>query len=358
MRSRIQFIQFLANAAMMACMIVIPILAKTLGASDFIIGLSVTVYFLMFFISSVVSGALADKFGPKRFVCWGLIIASVFFALQVFINNIYSLILIRAFVGWATGLFPAALAAYAFQERQGKMGRFAAYGSLGWALGAIIVTVVSAYKPMFFMAAVFLFFAFVFSLNLKEDIKPLEKKAIPWQLLKQDLRIYLAYFLRNTGAHMAWVIFPLFLLELGVGYFWVGLMFFIHTFPQFFFMQYVEKFDNRKLIMWGVLISIVAFAGFGFSPYWIFLLPFQVLVALSFSCLQVGVFQEILHRNKEKSTVAGILTGVWNLAAVVGPFFGGMISHFYGYRGNMFGAAGVIAVGFFILVPRLYKKRL
>jgi predicted MFS family arabinose efflux permease len=108
----------------------------------------------------------------------------------------------------------------------------------------------------------------------------------------------------------------------------------------------VEDFNNRKLIAVGTLFTIFVFIGYGVAPNWIFLVPVQFLLAMGFSALQVGVFQELLQKHEAKAVVSANLNAVVNFSAVVGPLLGGLVSQLYGYRINMFCAAVIAAASF------------
>ncbi|MCX5751016.1 MAG: MFS transporter [Candidatus Saganbacteria bacterium] len=349
MWSRINLIQCLSYAAMMASSIFIPLLAKDMGASNFAIGVILTVYALMFFLSSFIFGALADRLGHLKFIRWGLILSVIAFAVQIFISNLYSFVLIRALAGWVLGIFPAALTAYAHKEREGRMGQFNAYGSLGWAVGAVVAGILAAYNTVFLVSAVFLLIAFLFSYQLGKEVEKPKAPEIPLALLKKDGGLYLAFLIRNTGAQMIWAIFPLFLLTLGASRFCMGVLFFINAIFQFFVMQYFENLDNHKQIYLGLILSAVTFAGYGFVSSWVMVIPFQILLAFSFAFLQVGMYQELLMRHEEKATIGGILNAILNLSAVLGPFLAGLVSEFYGYRGTMFAATFLAVVAVIII---------
>lgn len=345
-------IQFLTYTAILLSSIFIPILAKELGAGAFEVGLIVSAYYFFYLVANLLFSYFSDRFGGKVFLRLGLLLSTFAFAFQILARNVPSLLLVRIFAGFTSGVFPAALAVYAYEEREGKMGKFAGYGSLGWAVGSVISGIIAAYNPIFILSAIFFLIAFSVSLTFSEETPVAAKFTLPaflfpWLILKENQRIYLPYFLRNVGAHAIWAIFPLYLLQLGADKFWIGIIYFVNAFSQFFIMQYVERFRNLFLINLGLLCSAVTFLGFALVPSYHYIIPVQVLLAFSFSTLQVGSIQELLAKNISKSSAIGVLNSMVNFSAVLGPFFAGMVAQAFGYTGVMYFGLILALIGLF-----------
>ncbi|MGB9613140.1 MAG: MFS transporter [Candidatus Margulisiibacteriota bacterium] len=337
-------IQLLTNASIYASSLFIPLMAKEFGASPFAIGLIVSAFYFAYFVSSYLFGVFSDRYGPKIFLQIGLFFSFLFFALQILAKDLWTLLWMRALAGFSAGMFPAALEVYAFRERNGKIGKFAAYGSLGWALGSLLAGFLVAYNPIFIVSSMLFVVAFVLSLKC-EKISPLGRaKLIPWDLFKRNLRIYVPYFLRAVGAQTIWAIFPLYLLSLGGSHFWIGIAYFVNAFSQFVIMQYIERFRNLYLFNIGLLCSVITFMAYALLPSFWYVFPVQVLLAFSFSTLQVGAHQQVLQRNTQKGSVVGILNSIVNFTAVIGPFLAGILLHFFGFEGVMWFAVMISLV--------------
>ncbi len=338
-------IQFLSNAAIMAASIFIPIMAHEYGATAFQIGLSVGIFFLTYFIANYSFGVLADRICLRRLVQTGLAVATVVFLAQMIITDLSSLFLFRALAGLAAGIFPAALAVYAFEERAGLMGKFNAYSSLGWAVGAVLAGLIGRYQQVFMMSAVFFAAAWLVSLNLKDVCPQQPSPLFPWRLVRKNLRIYVPYFFRAVGAQSIWAIFPLYLMSIGADKFLIGVAFFVNLSAQFIMMQHIEKQKNLVLFNLGLLTSVITFIIYAVANnYWV-ILPVQLLLSYSFSALQVGSYQELLRVNREKGVTIGILNSIANLNAFVGPFLAGVLLAYWGFPGVMWFAAGITFVG-------------
>lgn len=324
----------------MAAQIFVPLVASRFGASPVLIGLLVAGYNLAFFFSSYFFGLCADRWGGRLILRGGLLIAAVVCAAQFFAVNLSSLFFWRVLAGLALGIFPAALAVYAYAEQGGRMGRFSGYGSLGWALGALIAGLIANYQVAFLLSGIFLFFAFLTSLRLPEAASRSAKLSLfPRELVRRNLRIYLPYFFRSLGAQATWSIFPLYLLFSGADKFWVGIAYFVNTGAQSLIMPAVEKHHNLYLVNIGLLLTVVTFGGYALFPYLPVVLILQLLLAISFSTLQVGALQELLEKNLEQSTAVSLLNSIINLTAVIGPFLAGFVLEVAGFSGVMWGAA-------------------
>ncbi|MFA6431414.1 MAG: MFS transporter, partial [Candidatus Margulisiibacteriota bacterium] len=316
-------IQLLTNIAIFSSSLFIPVMAEELHADGFMIGLIVSIFNLSYFLAGYLFGSLSDRFGAKRILQFGLILSAIFYATQVFAKETGSLLYLRALAGFAAGIFPAALAVYAYEERKGKMGKFTAYGSLGWALGSLMAGFITYYYSIFLAAAFLFLVAFILSFRLGEAKTKGTFNLFPWRLFIKNARIYIPYLFRAIGAFAVWTMFPLYLMSTGADKFMVGIAYFVNAFTQFIMMQKAEKFRNLYLFNLGLLCTVLTFIAYALlNNFWL-ILPIQVLLAFAFSTLQVGAHQELMNNNREKGSVIGLLNSIANISAVIGPFVAG-----------------------------------
>jgi len=92
---------------------------------------------------------------------------------------------------------------------------------------------------------------------------------------------------------------------------------------------------------------VLVFGAFGMATDFRQVVPIQVFLALSWSCLYIGSLKELMRRNPERSTAAGMFQSVSSLAAVGGALLEGVTGAF-GYRTVMFAAAGLALAGGFL----------
>jgi len=354
----IVLVNFLLNFAIQGSMIFIPLLGAQLGASDFQIGLVGAVYGASFLASSLFSGWKSDHVGRLVFVRWGLWAGSLAFAAQLLANNVIVLMVVRGAVGFTLGIATAAAIAYAFESGV-DMGKYSSYGSLGWIFGALGAALIGEIQLLFRLSFLICLAAFLLSLAFKEA--PAYDFAAPpnlWRVMKRNYRIYSAVFLRHLGAVAVWIIFPLYLVSLGLDKFWIGILWGINFAVQFIVMRYLERFSEYKTFAFGQLLSILVFAAYAFVTNLVPLIVVQVLLGVAWSCLYVGALLIVLRSGEERGTAGGIFQSTLNLCNAVGPLTGGLIAQGWGYRGVMFFAVAVGVAGMLVAVPAGPKERL
>jgi MFS family permease len=348
-------VQFLSNVGLMTVIVAVPLLARGLGASGPQIGLVVAVYQATLFASSVVFGRWADYGDRKRFVIYGLVVSAAAIAAHALVRNLGGLYLARALAGLCAGVFPAALMAY-FYDRSSRLGRFMGFGALGWGFGSLLLGVLRPGWIFPFAAAVTALTAITAAVGLKHQHVRLAQPFIDSRVLRRNWRLYLSFLLRHMGAYSIWTIFPIYLSDLGANRFWVGAVFAINPVGQFVFMNLVERAGEKLLIALGFVLSMLVFAAFGLATDFRQVVPIQVCLALSWSCLYLGSLKQLMRVNPERSTAAGMFQSIVSLAAVAGALLEGVTGAF-GYRTIMFVAAGLALAGglFYELGP---KRRL
>ena len=346
-------IQFLSNAATFLSRIFIPNMVKEFGASNLWVGIVLGVYNLMNFISYNIFGRASDIYGRRIFLRIGLFLSAVSFLLQIFaINatNLQTLIIVRALAGFTIGIYPAALIAYVYESKE-SIGKFSSYGSLGWGVGTFIAGIIAVYQDIFILSSFLFFVGFLISLGMpKASHRRIEVPVFPITLIRQNLRIYLPFFLRYVGAALIWTILPLYLVELGATMLWIGVLYTINTLTQFIVMRRLDKYDNESLIRAGLLLSIVALFAHSIASNPVEMIPVQVLVGLSWSLLYVGSISALTENNIERATVSGILQSLMCLALIFGPVASGMITSVYDFKVTMYLGALLSLLGFLVYV--------
>ncbi len=344
------------------------LLARDLGAGTSQVGLLVAIYQATMFLSNVIFGRMADYTDRKPMVLLGLGLSAVALGAHMFTRSLGQLFLVRAAAGLAAGIFPSALIAYFYQgssynrpatdvasdstsdllvrgpEGHGRLGRFSGFGALGWGVGALLAGWASGDR-LFLLAAVLLLAALVAgTVGLMPQRANIQQSFLDSRVLRRNWTLYLSFYLRHTGAHSIWAIFPVFIRDLGASMFWVGAIFAINPFGQFILMNVLERVRPNRLIGAGLIFSMVTFIAFALARDYRQLVPIQILLALSWSCLYLGSLKQLMNRNEERSTAAGLFQSVFSLAAVSGGLLTGITGRF-GYPVVMLTAAGLTLVG-------------
>ncbi len=357
-------INMLSNAAWFSSLFLIPLFAQDLGATEGQIGLIVAGYGTASLMSSYIFGRLADIHGRRLFLRVGLIFSAFAAILQIFSHDPLTLLLTRALMGFSAGMFPAALMAYAYESKW-KMGRFIAYGSLGWGVGTIIAgilaTVIVISNPFmapFLLSALLLFLSFIISMKMpRVQEHNIKVPLFPVKVIRKNMPVYLTLMIRHMGACTIWVIFPIFVMEIGGSFFWIGVIYGINSLTQFIVMRKL-KAKSTTLIVWGLALSMVTFYLFALSENIWHLLPTQILLGSAWAMLYVGSIKFIMSRNKERATATGLLNSVLNISSIGGALIGGVIAGLYGYRATMYlaTASSLAAMVLFMLYIRRESK--
>jgi len=347
----VSLVNFFLSFAAMTSFIFIPLLGAQLGASDFEVGLVGAAYGTAFLFSSLFSGWKSDHLGRLLFVRWGLLISSAAFAFQLLAESVLMLIIVRGIVGFSMGISVAATIAYVF-ESGADMGKYSSYGSLGWIFGALATALLGEVRLIFWTSFLVCLLAFIFSLAFKKaPAHHFSKPPNLWHVMRRDYRIYLAVFLRHLGASAVWIIFPLYLVSIGMDNFWIGLLWGINFAVQFVVMQNLARFSEYKIFFYGQLLSVLVFTAYIFVTGRYYLILIQAFMGVAWACLYVGALLIVLRSGKERGTAGGLFQSTLNLCNAVGPLLGGLIAQGWGYRGVMLFAAALCVGGMLVAVP-------
>jgi len=329
-------LNFLSNAALFSSLLLIPLFARDMGASAAEIGVLVAAYSSANLLASYIFGRLSDIHGRRLFLISGLVLSAIACVIQYFAWNTLSLMVTRVMLGFCAGIYPAALLAYAYENKK-RMSLFLSWGSGGWGAGTIAAGVIAT---LFSIKAPFLFSALLMALAVpialkmpfRNDVK-MVIPLFPVKLIKKNISVYAPVLVRHTGASAIWVMYPIFIQGLdGVGsdiFLWVGIMYGINSFSQFIVMPRL-RWKSGPLLVGGIIASIAVFLIFPMCTNIWMLMPTQVLLAVSWALIYVGAIKFMMARNRERATVTGFLNSVLQLSAILGALIGGLIVHWTG----------------------------
>lgn len=356
-------VQLLSNAGLFGPVIIVPvILQDDFGASKSLIGLVAGAFASAGFISSYMFGRASDIRGRRDILLAGLFLSGVATLLQVASlvwGGLAFFSVVRVLVGFCSGIFSGALLAYAY-ETKGKMGKFSAWGALGWGVGNLSVGLLAgsfgnetAY--MFCALLVFLSFAIALALPFSKEVR-MEVPLLPKELIRRNAPVFSAMLIRHTGANMIWVTYPLFLASIGANEAWIGVIYSVNAIGQFFFMMFLDRYDPALLVAVGLVSSALTFYTFTLasSPWEI--VPSQVILAFAWASLYVGSLRYVLDKNKEKATASGMLSSTMSLSGIIGPVLGGISATIFDFKGTIAIATLMSLVALTIFVYELRRS--
>jgi len=336
-------INFFNNMAVETSNVYMALYARSVGCSNFQVGLVGAGMGVAFVISSLIFGRLSDVHGRVNYIRAGLLLTAVSFFLQSLAHNPWTLLASRSFVGLSGGIMISAIMAYTY-ENQRQIGNFVSFGALGWLVGAMLAALVKVYMALFALSAGMAFIAFLLSFLIKEHPETathMRVSAFPVKLFTSNWKVFTAFFLRQVGAMGVWAIWPLYLSSIGASKFWISVMDATNMLGQFIASRYIERFNPVRMFQIGLVVSVVVFALYGVANHYLLIIPIQLLLSVGYSALFVGALHYLLMQHKERGTVAGLLNSTMNFAGSFGPFLGGVISQTWGYTAVMFAGAGI-----------------
>lgn len=380
---RYNVLQLLTYASLAASALVMPLFAAELGADPATIGLIGAGYGLASFFSNTLLGRAGDRFDRRALLLGGFLASAVAAALQLVSDSPASFLLSRCLYGFTVGMIPPTLAAYVYDIRR-PLGKFTSYNAAGWLVASLlvvgvgflatnpipdsplnsaqslIVDKVGPSQTLFLLSAGFCLVAFFLTLRLAPMRLGLPVSLFPRAVLARNLHVYLSVFIRHFGAAGIWIIYPLYIIQLGGDFALVGWVHLVNMVSQIFVYRNVERFARlgsaRVLIGVGLVLSALTFFSFALVRNAYQLLPLQIPLGISFASLWLGSMKEVMEHNTERATATGLLNASMNLSNVAGPFAGGLIALRYGFRPTMYFAAAVTLVAFalfWLLRPRM-----
>lgn len=353
-------IRFFTFGALMVSWTYLAIFAKELGISDTEIGVIVAFNALALFVSSSIFGRASDKYGRKWLLWSGLALSALGFFLQILAQDFLSLLILRVFLGFTLGIYPASLVAFVKESKQ-SLAKFSSFGALGWGVGTLIGGLIAfffAINQVFLFSSFLAFLALMIALTLKfQKHQAIDVPRLPVDVVKRNLPLYLAVLIRHTGAHMIWTFWSLFLMELGADLLWVGVIQTMNSVTQFLFMYTLGgRIKYTFSVVAGLLLSSVTFLSFTFATNFWQLIPTQILLGVSWALLYVGGLRYLMDKNVEKATAGGLLESVLSMASIIGPFLGAYVVAFGSYRSTMY-VASIFAFASFALFLFLKTKQ-
>jgi len=362
----------------------IPIFAKSFGVSNTLIGLVISSFAIMRFVSGLFSGKLVDRFGERIVLGFGLLMVS-FFTLVAGLAQSYSQLLIfRTAGGLGSSMFTIAAGALLLRvvgdSQRGRAqslynGGFIAGGVAGPAFGGALLAI--SPRAPFFIYSGLLIIAGIFAITFLHEKRlgnsaNTEKASTQVMTIKEALKLrpYLySLFLAFLGT---WVFFgmrssilPLFAIEdIGVTTSIVGISFTLALIIQGSVMvragKYSDKNGRKPVMLVGFTITLLSL----------------FLLTISTNVVMYLIAMLVLGFGAGFATAAGAIVGdvikgksgkvyaLWQMAGdagmMVGPLVLGVIADLFSYRSALVVSAIVFSLALLIAIkiPETNSARL
>jgi MFS family permease len=362
----------------------IPIFARTFGVTNTLVGLIISSFAIMRFLSGLFSGKLVDRFGERLVLGTGLLMVSVFTLLAGLAQTYGQLLFFRTAGGLGSSMFSVSAGALLLRvvgdDQRGRAqslynGGFIAGGVAGPAFGGALLAI-SPRAPFFIYTALLIVAGTVSLIFLHEKRLGSASKSVlsdgPALTIREALKIrpYLySLFLAFLGS---WIFFgmrssilPLYAIDdLGVSTAVVGLSFTLALIAQGAVMvragKYSDKNGRRPVILVGFAITLVSLILLTLSTNVTFYLISMLVLGLGagFATSAGAIVGDVI---KGKS---GKVYAFWQMAGdagmMVGPLLLGVVADLFTYRTAVLVSALVFSLAIFIAIriPETNSARL
>lgn len=296
---------------------------------------------------------IADGFwGRKTTALWIAIISAMLFPLILFFEN-YSCILILLFIsffffGSLNSMNDTLALDFLGRKKQTQFGPLRLFASLGFFVAVIFTGFLYQLFELKFLFLVFSASMFCTAMVIRQinlSHTPLTKpshgtKKVLVFLRKKNVRFFLlAILISEIANQMAYMYLSLYAKYLGatnaqVGFLWAtGTGF--EMMSMVFMAKVLEKYQLKTILLWGVFCVFFRWAPFALATQWWHLYPFQAvhLITLTFVYIGSALFINMESSPKIRfSAQAFYSVFILNAANLIGSFFGGEISEYFGYR--------------------------
>lgn len=352
----------------------IPIFAQTFGVTNTLIGLIISSFAIMRFVSGLFSGKLVDRFGERLVLGSGLLMVSVFTLAAGLAQTYGQLLFFRTAGGLGSSMFSVSAGALLLRvvgdDQRGRAqslynGGFIAGGVAGPAFGGALLAI-SPRAPFFIYTGLLIIAGTVSLIFLHEKRLGSSSKSIendgPALTIREALKIrpYLySLFLAFLGS---WIFFgmrssilPLYAIDdLGVSTAVVGLSFTLALIAQGAVMvragKYSDKNGRRPVILIGFAFTMLSLILLTLSTNVTFYLISMLVLGFGagFATSAGAIVGDVI---KGKS---GKVYAFWQMAGdagmMVGPLLLGVVADLFTYRTAVLVSALVFSLAILIAI--------
>ena len=363
-----------------------PYYATHIGATPTQVGILMAIYSLMQFLFSPFWGKLSDKVGRRPILLMSLLGSSLSYLFFAFSTTFWMLLLARAFAGFFGANISTALAYIADvtdeKNRSKGMGLIGAAFGLGFILGPAIGGLLSEVglrisdQPPFGIgfsalgASAICFVNFLFAIKvLKESLteekkQKIQKRENRIELMKrflfakpQGTLLFLGFVSTFAFAHMESTL-ALFVKDswgwgfakASFAFAYVGV---VSVFTQgFLIRKLMPKYGEPPLMFAGLTLTTLGMLGISLSSE-----VWMLGAAVTLMGLGMGMFNpsnlggiSLSSSSQDQGKVLGVAQSFSALGRILGPLSGGFAYGHFGMKSPFLLAAGVTALGFFVLL--------
>ncbi len=358
---------------------IVPLFAKSLGASIFEIGLISASFMVIAALLAIPFGLLSDLFGRKRLVILGMFLNSAASFMLFFSKTPMEIMLSYMLAGFGISAFTPSMVSFVGDISSGRMGR-----SYGWFTSAMQVGMAAGpaaggfiagalgFHEVFLYSGIIMVAAFLFGLIYfpphAERSRPVNREEIKTALIslrqnKTVLVSWLSIFSVAFAFGVFMPFFPLYVTGLGFSTFFVGILFsaqsLFNAIARVPFGYLSDRIGKREpFISWGILVFAVMMASLAYSKTQLSLISIVILIGLTMGVTSMSISTLIAESAPPKNrglAMSGFSTSLYGGFAI-SSLIGGKIISNYGFGAGFFVSAFVCILGAVVFHIRTSTK--
>lgn len=361
---------------------IIPLFAKSVGASTVEVGIIVSLFFIIAAILAIPSGLLCDRFGRRKFILIGSGISTITSFLLVYSNTPLQIGLLYTIAGFGPPAFTTAIASLVGDiTPRGRMGRAygwytlaAAIGMVsGPAIGGMIAAVIGLALSFVFSGMVILI-AFILAFiglpehKARERADPdIKQSLLELSRNKRIVALWLVTFFLTYAYGTFVPFFPLYASGIGLGVAAIGWIFatqsIFNALSRVPAGHIIDKtYKKEPFILIGVVVlslTIIAYVSTADLIVFFILSAFYGL-AMGIGGTALGAALAEATGPEKRGAAMGGYTAFLYLGQSLSAVIEGKVIASYGYWTGFFAAAAISLLGaaiFYILIYGMSGKK-
>jgi len=344
---------------------VLPLFAQALGATPAEIGWIVIASTIPGILISFPAGSLSDYLGKRRVIFFSLLIFASAPFLYLMVSEVWQLIAVRFYHGFATAIFgtvaTAAIAERYVQDRAAKLSTYSSVTIVGRSiapfLGGFLISLAS-FDAVYIACGIsgVLALAVGWMLNDGGASAPLKSERVNFfaslKMVLRDARI-MATALVEAAQYLVFgaveAFLALFAASLGIPAWQIGVILGVQLVSIVFIKPLMgrvsDKIGRTRVIIPGLLVGALSVALLPWLPYFAGLCALSLLFGVGFAMVTSSTSALVadLTPKGEYGSSMGVLRTVMDVGQSIGPVLTGVVVGMYGYS-NAFILLGAISL--------------